>query len=251
MSSAFDWDSGYASQRMPVFGRNVVATSHPLAAQAGLGMLMRGGNAVDAAIAAAAVLTIVEPVSNGLGSDAFCILWDGQALHGLNASGRAPGAWTPEYFRRKHGDAATPPPRGWDSVTAPGAVAGWVALSRRFGQLAFAELLQPAIAIAQRGHAVAWVVARKWAAGAQTLQAQPGFTEAFMPHGRAPEVGELFRFAAAGRTLHLIAETNGEAFYRGEVAAAAAQHAKAHGGAMTATDFAACEPEWVTPISQD
>ena len=113
----FDWSRGYASQRSPVFARNVVATSHPLAAQAGLRMLQRGGNAVDAAVATAAMMTIVEPCSNGLGSDAFCILWDGQRLRGLNASGPAPAAWTPEYFARKYGsDAQTPPKRGWDSV---------------------------------------------------------------------------------------------------------------------------------------
>src|SRR5450631_2489639 len=101
MSHPFDWTAGYPSRRLPVFGRNVVATSHPLAAQAGLRMLLAGGNAVDAAIATAAAMTIVEPVSNGLGSDAFCLLWDGQTLHGLNASGCAPQAWTPDYFKRK------------------------------------------------------------------------------------------------------------------------------------------------------
>ena len=110
MTHAFDWSTGYPSQRLPIFGRNVVATSHPQAAQAGLRMLQNGGNAVDAAIATAAAMTILEPVSNGLGSDAFALIWDGKTLHGLNASGRAPQAWTPEYFRRKHGtDALTPP----------------------------------------------------------------------------------------------------------------------------------------------
>ena len=109
MTHTFDWSAGYASQRSPVFARNVVSTSHPLAAQAGLRMLQAGGNAVDAAIATAAVMTIVEPCSNGLGSDAFCILWDGTQLHGLNASGCAPQAWTPEYFRRKYGADAKAP----------------------------------------------------------------------------------------------------------------------------------------------
>ncbi|MBK6864326.1 MAG: gamma-glutamyltransferase family protein [Ideonella sp.] len=237
---------------MPVFGRNVVSTSHPLAAQAGLRMLQAGGNAVDAAIAAAAAMTIVEPVSNGLGSDAFCILWDGDALHGLNASGPAPAAWTPEYFARRHGShARTPPMRGWDSVTVPGAVAGWVALSRRFGKLPFADLLQPAIAIAERGYAVPTVVQHKWAAAAPLLEGLPGYAEAFLPWGRAPQVGELFRFEAAARTLRLIADTQGEAFYRGEIAAAAEAHARAHGGAMTAADFAAYAPEWVTPLAHD
>jgi gamma-glutamyltranspeptidase / glutathione hydrolase len=250
--TGFDWAQPYASARQPVFGRNVVATSHPLAAQAGLRMLQAGGNAVDGAIATAAAMTIVEPVSNGLGSDAFCILWDGQALHGLNASGPAPAAWTPEYFRRRHGtDARTPPMRGWDAVTVPGAVAGWVALSERFGRLPFADLLQPAIEIAERGYLVPIVVQHKWAAAAPLLEHQPGYAEAFLPWGRAPRVGELFRFEAAARTLRLLAATRGEAFYRGEIAAAAEAHARAHGGAMTAADFAAFAPEWVTPLAKD
>ena len=254
MTHAFDWSAGYPSQRVPVFGRNIVSTSHPLAAQAGLRMLWKGGNAVDAAIAAAAAMTIVEPCSNGLGSDAFAILWDGTKLHGLNASGVAPQGWTPEYFRAKCGDdARVPPKRGWDSVTVPGAVSAWVALSERFGSLPFADLLEPAIEIAERGYAVPWVVRQKWAMAAALpeLTDQPGFAEAFLPNGRAPEVGELFRFPAAARTLRLIAESHGEAFYRGEVAQAIAAHAKAHGGAMTAADLAAWRPEWVEPIGRD
>ena len=247
----FDWSAGYTSQRLPVFGRNVVSTSHPLGAQAGLRMLLKGGNAVDAAIAAAAAMTIVEPVSNGLGSDAFCILWDGQALHGLNASGRAPAAWTPDYFRAKYGrDAKTPPVRGWDSVTVPGAVAGWVALSERFGKLPFADLLEPAIEIAERGYAVPTVVQQKWSAAVPVLEQQPGFAETFMPHGRAPNLGELFRFPGAAKTLRLIAQTRGAAYYGGEIAEAAARHAKAHGGAIRVEDFAAYKPEWVAPIGK-
>ena len=251
-SSSFDWSAGYPSQRLPIFGRNVVATSHPLAAQAGLRMLQRGGNAVDAAIAAAAVMTIVEPVSNGLGSDAFCLLWDGHELHGLNASGRAPQAWTPEYFARKHGaDAKAPPQRGWDSVTVPGAVAGWVALHRRFGKLPFADLLAPATGIAERGYAVPIVVQQKWAAAVPLLRNQPGFADTFMPNGRAPNVGEQFRFTDAARTLRLIAQSSGEAYYRGEIAAAIVAHAQAHGAAMTLSDFAGHEAEWVAPIGLD
>src|SRR5688500_8964406 len=138
----FDFHNPYPTTRLPVFARNVVSTSHPLAAQAGLRMLWKGGNAVDAAIAAAAAMTICEPVSNGLGSDAFAIIWDGKQLQGLNASGRAPAAWTPEYFSRKYGgDARTPPKRGIDAVTVPGAVAGWVAMSERLGKLPFAVLM--------------------------------------------------------------------------------------------------------------
>jgi gamma-glutamyltranspeptidase / glutathione hydrolase len=252
MRHSFDWTAAYPSQRLPVFGRNVVATSHPLSAQAGMRMLHQGGNAVDAAIAAAAVLTLTEPVSNGLGSDAFCLLWDGKELHGLNASGRAPQAWTPEYFKRKYGtDAKTPPVRGWDSVTVPGAVSSWVAMSQRFGKLPFAALLAPAIDIAERGYGVTTVVQQKWAAAVPLLADQPGYREAFMPHGRAPHVGELFRLPEAARSLRLIAQTQGAAFYGGEIAEAAARHAREHGGAMSVADFASYRPEWVAPIGMD
>ncbi|MDO9032380.1 MAG: gamma-glutamyltransferase family protein [Hydrogenophaga sp.] len=242
----------YPSTRLPLFARNIVSTSHPLAAQAGLRMLLQGGNAVDAAIAAAAALTITEPVSNGLGSDAFCLLWDGQQLHGLNASGTAPTAWTPGYFHRNHGsDALTPPKRGIDSVTVPGAVAGWAALSERFGKLPFADLMQPAIELAERGYAVPVVVRQKWAAATPELQSQPGFAEHFLPWGRAPQVGELFKFPAAARGLRAIAESKGEAFYRGPIAQALARFAAQHGGALTEADLAAFHPEWVAPIGQD
>jgi gamma-glutamyltranspeptidase / glutathione hydrolase len=251
MDNSFDWTTGYPSQRLPVFGRNVVSTSHPLGAQSGLRMLLKGGNAVDAAIASAAAMAIVEPVSNGLGSDAFCLLWDGSSLHGLNASGCAPRAWTPDYFKNKYGSAPNLPMRGWDSATVPGAVAGWMALSERFGKLAFADLLEPAIEIAERGYAVPVVVQQKWAAAAPLLAEQPGYAHAFMPRGRAPDVGELFRFPDAARTLRLIANSKGQAFYNGEIAQAAAAHARANGGAMTEDDFANFRPEWVKPIGLD
>lgn len=248
----FDYRAHYPSARLPLFARNIVSTSHPLAAQAGLRMLLAGGNAVDAAIAAAAALTITEPVSNGLGSDAFCILWDGRQLHGLNASGHAPRAWTADYFHRKYGaDALTPPKRGLDSVTVPGAVAGWVALSERFGKLPFADLMQPAIELAERGYAVPVVVQQKWAAATPELQSVPGFAETFLPRGRAPEVGELFRFTAAARGLRAIADSRGEAFYRGPIAQALARFSAEHGGALTEDDLASYRPEWVQPIGQD
>ncbi len=252
MSTAFDWNNPYPSPRHPVFARNVVATSHPLAAQAGLRMLGAGGNAVDAAIAAAACMTIVEPCSNGLGSDAFCILWDGQRLHGLNASGPAPAAWTPPYFAR-HGEAGArrPPQRGWNSVTVPGAVAAWVALSERFGRLPFADLLAPAIEIAERGYVVPVVVGEKWRLAAQVpeLTRQPGFAQTFLPNGRAPAVGELFRLPGAARALRAIAQTRGAALYGGEIAQALARQAQAQGGAISAADLAAYRPEWVEPIA--
>ena len=248
----FDWKTAYPSTRVPVFARNIVSTSHPLAAQAGLRMIQQGGNAVDGAIAAAAAMTVLEPCSNGLGSDAFCILWDGRKLHGLNASGPAPATWTPEYFRRKYGaDPTRPPMRGWDSVTVPGAVAAWVALSERFGKLPFGDLLAPAIDIAERGYAVPIIVQQKWVAAAPLLGALPGWADAFLPNGRPPEIGERFAFPAAARALRAIAATRGAAFYGGEIAAAAAAHSRANGGAMEASDFAAFKPEWVEPIGVD
>ena len=248
----FDYGNPYTTTRIPVFSRNVVSTSHPLAAQAGLRILQQGGNAVDAAVATAAVMTLVEPVSNGLGSDAFCILWDGKKLHGLNASGSAPAAWTPEYFRKKYGaDAATPPMRGMDSVTVPGAVGSWVALSERFGKLPFADLMAPAIEIAERGYLMPTVVQQKWAAATPILQSQPGFAQNFLPWGRAPEVGELFRFTAAARALKAIAATKGDAFYRGEIAAALERFSSANGGSLKTSDLANWKPEWVEPIAQN
>ena len=245
----FDTRLPYPSRRQPIFARNAVATSQPLATQAGIAMLQRGGNAVDAALATAIALTVVEPCSNGIGSDLFAILWDGDELLGLNASGVAPAAWDGAYFERRHGGAL--PVRGWDSVTVPGAVAGWVALSGRCGQLPFADLLEPAIELAERGHGVACIVADKWARQVPLLHAQPGFAAAFMPRGRAPEPGERFVFEAAGRTLRAIAQSRGEAFYRGEIAAALVAHAAGNGGAMTAADLAGYRPDWVEPIAMN
>ncbi|MDI3383148.1 gamma-glutamyltransferase family protein [Xenophilus aerolatus] len=248
----FDYANPYLSTRIPVFARNVVSTSHPLAAQAGLRMLQQGGNAVDAAIAAAAAMTLVEPVSNGLGSDAFCILWDGQQLHGLNSSGCAPAGWTPDYFRKKYGaDAATPPMRGIDSVTVPGAVGAWAALSERFGKLPFADLMAPAIEIAERGYLVPPVVQQKWDAATPILKDQPGFADVFLPWGRSPKVGELFKFPAAARALRSIAGSKGESFYRGEIAAALEAFSTANGGSLKASDLAAWKPEWVTPVERE
>ncbi|WP_454711156.1 gamma-glutamyltransferase [Cupriavidus nantongensis] len=250
----FNWTNPYPSVRIPLFARNVVSTSHPLAAQAGLRMLLKGGNAVDAAIAAAAAITIVEPVSCGLGSDAFAILWDGKALHGLNSSGVAPAAWSPEYFKAKYGtDAnglANRPVRGWDSVTVPGVVAGWAALHERFGKLPFADLMEPAIEIAERGYAVPPVVAHKWAAAVPELKDQPGYADTFMPNGRAPAVGEKFTMKAAAETLRQIGATRGRAYYEGEIAEKIAAFSQQCGGAMTLDDLRNYRPDWVKPISK-
>ena len=248
----FDYANPYTTTRIPLFARNAVSTSHPLAAQAGLRMLLKGGSAVDAAIAAAAALTICEPVSNGLGSDAFGLIWDGKELHGINASGRAPQAWSPEYFHKKYGSsAAAPPKRGIDAVTIPGAVSSWAMMSERFGKLPFADLMEPAIEIAERGYLLPPVVQQKWAAATDELKGQPGFAQNFLPWGRAPNVAELFQFKAAAKGLRAIAASKGAAFYEGEIAQALAKFSAANGGAHTVQDFARYKAEWVKPIGKN
>lgn len=247
----FNFHNPYTSTRLPVFARNVVSTSHPLAAQAGVRIMTQGGNAVDAAIAAAAAMTICEPVSNGLGSDAFGLIWEPQdsKLHGINASGRAPQAWSPAYFQKKYGTSAmAPPKRGMDSVTIPGAVSAWAMMSERFGKLPFEQLLQPAIEIAERGYLMPVVVQEKWAAATLELKDQPGFAANFLPWGRAPHVGELFQFKAAARGLRTIAATKGAALYGGEIAQAIAKFSQENGGSHTAQDFATYSAQWVEPI---
>jgi gamma-glutamyltranspeptidase/glutathione hydrolase len=244
---ALDWRFPYASRRVPVLARNVVATSQPLAAQAGLRMMLRGGNAVDAAIATAIALTVVEPVSNGVGSDAFAMVWEGTTLHGLNASGRAPQAWTPARFAER----STMPELGWDTVTVPGAVSAWVALSARFGRLPFAALFEPAIGYARGGFLVSPVVATKWRNQVPLLADQLGFADAFMPQGRAPVPGECFALPALADTLESIAATRGEAFYRGALAQTLVAHAQAQGGALSLADLDAHAVEWVEPMSVD
>lgn len=236
----------YPSRRSAVAADNLVATSHPLAAQAGLSMLARGGNAVDAALAAAITLTVVEPSGNGIGSDAFAILWDGQHLHGLNASGRSPAGWIPERFA----GSDQMPRHGWESVTVPGAVSSWVALSERFGKLPFEVLFEPAIGYAENGFPVSPIIATLWQRAAEQLGGQPGFAETFMPHGRAPMAGEYFASPGHARTLRLIAETKGKAFYEGEIAEEIESYAKAHGAALTVADMAAHKPDWCGTISK-
>jgi gamma-glutamyltranspeptidase / glutathione hydrolase len=209
-------------------------------------MLAEGGSAVDAAIATAITLTVVEPVSNGIGSDAFAIVWDGQQLHGLNASGRSPAAWTPEYFGPNGVPAV-----GWNSVTVPGAVSAWAELHARFGRLPFERLFEPAITYGRNGFLVSPTIAEQWAAQVPLFKAQPGFAEAFLPAGRAPRPGELFRFPDHAGTLEKIAASNGEAFYRGEMAAKLEAHSTANGGVMRASDLAAHRADWVGTISTD
>ncbi|MEZ5740882.1 MAG: gamma-glutamyltransferase family protein [Burkholderiaceae bacterium] len=244
----FDWQAHYPSRRTPVFGRNIVATSQPLAAQAGLHLIRTGGNAVDAAIGAAAAIALTEPVSNGLGSDNFAIVWDGRQLHGLNSSGVAPAAWDPAYFHRKHGDKF--PVRGVDSITVPGAVAGWHALHEKFGKLPFADCLAPAIELAERGFAISTIVQRKWAAQIPELHDQPGFAQMFMPHGRAPLVGERVCMPGAAATLKALARRGARDYYEGETAEKLVAYLRGHGAAMTLQDFAGFTPEWCGTISR-
>jgi gamma-glutamyltranspeptidase/glutathione hydrolase len=242
-----DWSQPYPSRRSPLLARNAVAASQPLAAQAGLRMLLAGGNAVDAAIATAAALTVVEPTMNGLGSDAFAIVWDGQRLHGLNGSGRSPAGWTREFFNRF--DAM--PQRGWHAVTVPGAVSAWAELSQRFGKLAFEQLLAPAIEYARHGFPVSPIIGREWAEGFEQFRDRPAFVQTFAPNGRAPLPGAIFRSEAHAATLERIGATRGEAFYRGDLAERIAASAKAEGGVMTCEDLAAQRAEWVELISTE
>ena len=241
------WQFPYPSQRMPILARNVVAASQPLAAQAGLRMLMKGGNAVDAALATAIALTVLEPTSNGIGSDAFAILWDGKKLHGLNASGRAPAAWTPQRFAGMQ----AMPVHGWDAVTVPGCVSAWVELSGKYGKLPFADLFEPAIRYAAGGFMVSPTIARLWQKQAPELEMFPGFAAAFMPKGRAPQAGETFVFPDQARTLQRIAETKGQDFYQGELAEKMVAHSSQYGGALTLDDLASHRIDRVEPLGQD
>ena len=242
-----NWDFPYPSQRMPLLARNLVATSQPLAAQAGIEMLKKGGNAVDAALATAITLTVVEPNMNGIGADAFAIIWDGKQLHGLNASGRAPKAWNLQRFAGREAMPTT----GWDCVTVPGAVSAWVALSEKFGNLPFMDLFVPAILYADKGFAVSPITAKNWATQAEKYKYSPDFAAAFLPNGRAPQPGEIFRFPNQAYSLSMIGASKGEAFYRGELAKKIVAHSQAQGGALALEDLAEHQVDWDAPISQD
>jgi len=243
----------YPSRRMPVVAaRGVVATSEPLAAQAGLAMLQQGGNAVDAAIATAAALTVVEPTSNGIGGDAFALVWDGARLHGFNGSGRAPATHTPALFAGQGLDAV--PAFGWLPVTVPGAPATWRDLHARFGKLPFAALFEPAIAYARDGYPVGPVTAQAWARAAELYARQTGpefapWFATFAPARRAPRPGDLARLPDHATTLRAIAESNAEDLYRGGLAARIAAFAAETGGYLTRDDLAAHTSTWVEPIS--
>lgn len=239
-----NWDQPYRAARSPVCAANVVATSQPLATQAGLDALRRGGNAVDAALAAAITLTVVEPNNNGLGSDAFAILWDGQELVGLNASGRAPALMTADRYASQ----SSMPSLGWDTVTVPGAVSAWVSLSARYGRLPFADLFGAAIGYAEAGFQVGPKTAFYWKLAEATYAEFPDFVEHFLP---APETGARFRRPDLARSLSRIAGSVGADFYTGELAEAMAKASEAAGGPLRAADLAAHTADWVHPIAQD
>ncbi|MEX2535353.1 MAG: gamma-glutamyltransferase family protein [Trueperaceae bacterium] len=239
-----DFTLPYPSRRAPVFAHNTVAASQPLAAQAGLSMLQAGGNAVDAALATAITLTVVEPTGNGIGSDAFAIVHDGDQLHGLNASGRSPASWTAERFAQ-----SGLPQRGWESVTVPGAVSAWEALSTRFGRLEFRRLFEPAMHYAREGFVVTPHVARLWSLAAPLLAVHEEFRRGFLPQGRSPKAGESFRYPEQAATLERIAESRGEDFYRGELAEKIAADAHRNGAALSEEDLASHRVDWTGTIS--
>ncbi|MCH2136198.1 MAG: gamma-glutamyltransferase family protein [Phycisphaerales bacterium] len=238
------FDLPWNSSREPVMGRRLVATSQPLAAQAGLRMLDAGGSAIDAAIATAAALTVVEPTSNGLGSDAFAIWWDGERLHGLNASGRAPmGLDTDRIW-----EAGRIPRLGWDAVTVPGAVSGWAKLHEAQGVLPFATLLKPAIEYARNGFALSPQTARSWARAIDRYRSFPDWMATFAPEGHAPAPGTIVRLRDHARTLQAIAETKGRDFYEGEIAQAIDTAARAAQGSLRREDLEAHTALKVTPL---
>ncbi len=243
----------YPSRRNVVYARNgMVCTSQPLAAQAGLEVLRKGGNAVDAAIATAAALTVLEPTSNGIGGDAFALIWTGGKLHGLNASGPAPRAISVQELQRK--GITEIPKYGFIPVTVPGAPSAWAAASERFGRLPLTEVLAPAIRYAEEGYPLTPTLGRYWQAAfnnySKNLSGEEfrGWFETFAPEGRAPQIGEMWRSPGHAETLRLIAETKAEAFYRGELAERIDAFSRQHGGYLRKEDLEAFQPEWVEPI---
>ena len=238
------FDQPYPSARAPVCAANIVAASQPLAVQAGLDAMRRGGNAADAALAAAIALAVVEPCSNGVGGDAFAQVWDGRRLFGLNASGRSPEGWTPERFAGRR----AMPLAGWDSVTVPGAVSAWMALSERFGRLPFARLFDAAIGYAEHGFQVGPITAFHWQQAQERFGQFPDFAAHFLP---APGPGEAFRRPELAAALGDIAATGGESFYRGALAERMVAAAAQAGGVLRRTDLECHQADWVEPIGQD
>jgi gamma-glutamyltranspeptidase / glutathione hydrolase len=232
---------------MTITPNGIVATSHTLASQAGAQMLAKGGSAVDAAIAANAVLSVTEPMMNGIGGDMFAIYWDAKTgnLTGINASGWAPEALTPEHLRAK--GITKMPGHGIDSVTVPGAAAGWAAMHKRFGKLPWKALFQPAIYYAEHGYAVPEIIHDYWSSAYFTDEGK----RVFLPNGHAPELGGIFRNPDYARALRVLAEQGAEAVYEGEIGKAIIATSKELGGTMTGDDLAQFSPEWVEPLSTD
>jgi gamma-glutamyltranspeptidase/glutathione hydrolase len=236
--------------RSVVFGRTgMVATSQPLAAQAGLEVLKAGGNAADAAIAANAVIGLTEPMSCGIGGDLFVIYWDAKTrkLYGLNASGRSPYALTREMIVAKgHAEIPVAGPLSW---SVPGCVDGWDELRKRFGTKGLAELLKPAIDYAEQGFPVSEIIARGWQSSAKSLGEWPDSARTYLIDGRAPDVGEVFKNPDLARSYRLIAQQGRDAFYKGEIASKIVAFSEKNGGHFSLKDFAEHRSDWIDPVS--
>lgn len=239
-----DWSLPYSSNREAVLGKNVVAASQPLAAQAGLEMMRLGGNAVDAALASAIASTVVEPCSNGIGGDAFAIVHDGENIYGLNASGKSP-ALMPSTIEGEI------PSVGWLPVTVPGQISGWVMLHERFGKLDFAELFEPAIHYAREGFLVSPQTAERWKFGTDRYRGEQAWCDTFLfdDPPNPPEVGQLIKLLDHANTLQEIAETKGESFYLGALAEKIDAASQVGGGFLRKEDLEAHKSEWVDPLS--
>lgn len=239
----------FATRSEAVARNGMAATSQPLATEVALDILKRGGNAIDAAIASNALLGLVEPTGSGIGGDLFAIVWHTETgrLHGLNASGRSPKSLTLEEFRRR--GLTSIPAHGPLPVSVPGAVDGWYELHDRFGMLPMEQLLEPAISYAREGYPVTEVIAHDWEAGAENLREFPGFAETFMPNGRAPRTGQVFRNPSLANTLEHLAAGGRDAFYRGDIAHTIDAYMKRVGGFLSYEDLAAHRSEWVDPVS--
>lgn len=234
---------------MVVTQYGIVATSYVQASQAGARILEQGGSAIDAGIAANAVLGVAEPMMNGIGGDLFAIYWDAKTnkLYGLNASGWAPRGLTIEHLQAK--GITTMPQAGIDSVTVPGAVEGWSKLHGRFGKLPWAHLFQPAIAYARDGYPVPEIIHSYWNGAASWLAADAESQRVYLPNGRAPETGQIFRNPELANTLSIIASQGRDAFYKGAIAQAILKTSAELGGTMTADDLRDFSAEWVDPVS--
>ncbi|MGB5165220.1 MAG: gamma-glutamyltransferase [Woeseiaceae bacterium] len=241
----------HASRSEVIAPQVMAATSQPLATQIALDILRKGGNAVDAAIAANAALGLMEPTGCGIGGDLYAIVWDAEEkqLVGLNASGRAPALMTLDYFKER--GIARIPPRGPLPVSVPGAVDGWFELHGRFGQLPMSDILAPAIGYAKSGFPVSEVIARGMQRNAEVLKDYPGFSETYMTNGRAPAKGEMFRNPRLAKTYEMLAEGGRDVFYKGEIARRIDAYMTEQGGLLRYDDMASHTSEWVTPVSSN